>query len=406
MIVIEFDEGKRYRAGEKGVLAFRVTAQEPGIEAVTFRLRWDDGTPEKVVRTATLPIGSAKVAEAGWLPVVAGEDVIVLEGEVRDGRRSVAIFESRLSLVVQSASPSSSQVNYTFQGESVRVMGVVMQANVGVPGDSKPGRSLPEWRALDLHLRRRQSAMLLEDVAPATTAVLTVAEDDVPGRIIHIASGPELRCGRHSSSDVVLRFLPENAENNLRSEILSKSQFVISAIDGRLAATSGGGSSPTFVAGKRLRPDQPVDLLPSGIRLTAGLMGLELEVDVPQNVAQLAGAGHARILESLSAEGSAAAVPPAVCLRRLNNEPSLSYLWLRSWATIGTGPDCAIRIAGTEPRLARLYFVDGRYFLESLAAGVPAVVAGDPLEAGAIRQLGYDEQIQIGSISLTWSLGR
>jgi len=405
MIVIEFDEGKQYRAGDKGVLAFRVTALEPGIEAVTIRLRWDDGTSEKVVRTASIPVGASRIANAGWLPPVAGEDVILLQAEVNDGRRIVASLDGRVSLLVQSATPASTHVNYTFQGESVRVMGVDMRANVGTPGESRLGRGVPEWRALDLHLRRRRSVALLEDVAPATTAKLTIEGDDVPGRAIHIASGPELRCGRHSSSDVVLRFLPVNAENNSRSEILSKSQFILSAIDGRVVATSGGGSSPTFVAGRRLR-DQPVDPLPSGTRLTAGLMGLDLEIDVPQDTDQSAVAGHARILESLSVERGAAAVPPAVCLRRLNNEPSLSYLWLRSWATIGSGPDCAFHVARAHPRLARLHFANGRYFLESLAPGVSVVVAGDQLDAGAIRQLGYDEQIQIGATSLTWSLGR
>jgi predicted component of type VI protein secretion system len=85
----------------------------------------------------------------------------------------------------------------------------------------------------------------------------------------------------------------------------------------------------------------------------------------------------------------------------------LSYLWLRQWATIGSAPDCAIRLDGTQPaHLARILFIDGWYFIEPLAAGLPSSVSGELLEVGAIRQLGQEELIQLGAVVINWSLGR
>jgi len=404
MIVLEFDRGKRYRATEKGVLAFRVTAQDPAVAVVTLRLRWDDGSPERSARVVPSAIAASRSAEIAWLPAIAGEDVIRIEGEVSDGRRCVATFSITLTVHVQAASPSSSQVNYTFQGDRVRVTGVDMRATLGAAPEAGRHPAFADWRELDLEWNHRPAVRTNDGVPAATSATVTIETANGERRVVGIASRSEMRCGRHSSNDVALRFMPESDEQNSRSEILSKFQFVLSVEEGIVLAGPGGGSSPTFVDGKRMGGSH-MALAPSGARVTAGLMGLELGVDLPPDAVLAASVTHAEIANLLGVTVTDSG-PPSVRLRRVNNATELSYLWLRQWATIGSAHDCAIRLPQLPaPYAARLYFVAGRYFIQPLADALPLTLAGVVVETGAICQLGNRVAAQLGSVSLDWSLG-
>src|SRR6185503_3073271 len=401
-IAIEIDRSKRYRVGESGVIALRVTGLAAAARSIHVRVAGPglDSQRDLACERTSDPLLAALLP---WVPPHAGESLLAVSGTVGDGRRRVGQFDAAFSVVVERAQAGPS-VSYVIQGQTIDFKGVDLSTVVREQRHEEIPAGAPRWESLGLDWTPARPIHVLDGPSASRRAVLRAVETGVEWVVV---TGARIACGRHSQNDVVLRFLPENSENDQRSAVIRREQFAL-VVDAGQVLAEVSGTSPTFIDGNRLTQGSRA-LIVTGTRVMAGLMGLELRADIRHDD----DAAAVETLALIHAEhdrqpvAHAPSAPTMVRLRRVGNHPGVEYCWLHRSVTLGTTSECGWRLSPpAAPRQARLFFVNGRFFMEALASKPALVISGHALEAGDVRQLGAAEQIRCAEQAFDWRIDR
>lgn len=413
---IEVDVGKTYHPADPGVIDFRLEATGAvSIQDVWLGVRGAHGLDlADEVSVAGLRAGQVKSVGIGWQPQRVGELVARVLVTVREADSGPSVFVGTFRVQVRDrAGASSVGVNVNIHGDKFQGVDLSHLVNLHGVVPETIERHEPCWLPIDLDFdematrnRQRTVRRLIQAGREPATALgrASLTLGGKAQRRIDILTCRPLRFGRHSQNDVVLRFLPDDDDHQAMSERLSRNQFILDVNREGVLLTSRG-SSGAYLNERLLPQDAPVPFPRGSCRLTAGLMGLELLLDVmPGRIDDDAQRTLSFLCDQFHVVPGAQPPADAVRIRRVNNAPELEYCWFLSVVDIGSDQTCAIRVAdATSPaKLARLTTIEGRFFLETLSDTGETVVDGSVLNAGDVVALGVSHDLQIGGVDLRW----
>lgn len=227
------------------------------------------------------------------------------------------------------------------------------------------------------------------------------APDTLP---MHFATGLRFTAGRSATADFIARILPENEQNDARTNRLSRVHAILEVDDGAITLRDGNGNSPSLngsaLDGQPLTPNHP-SVLPHRGRL---VLGDEYAMDlIPLDSAE----SPAWEIDNLDAwKGPAETTAAPVPYRALVCEPVDGHgltrhgIWL--FSEVGFGLDAAQRIVwdtrgrGRSP--AAFLYYRGCFWLRNDSLSEPVFIDDDTLLGhGEILPLAPSQIIRVGS---------
>jgi hypothetical protein len=428
LATLEINANHRYKAGQMGVLEFRIRNQSPGtIPSLSIQIDCPcEKSPKKASALKALAPSSEKKISFQFEPSRGGEALLEIELRLEDAGQPPTVYRGHASVDIASADEArKSATSFNIDIHDIgKFMGNDLSGMLSRAGEEfnedrlreRMGRREPFWMRVDLDLdeqetltRRegfRKFICIPEGRNPPQTrrALLESREPSLPFRVF-VYSAPEIHLGRNTQkNDVVLRFLPD-FDNDERSKTISGEQLVMRYRDSQcMVALAPGGHAATIVNGHPLAPGEQLPI-PIGAEIKIGSHEFGLQVsgaarsedkhwkhtfekilsfDPGEDVFQTSRWDHLRFLRS-------------------TNGQEEQYLWLLRKIDLGwraseppefnpgqmTGPD------------ARLSYWNGRYFLETLT-GSELKVGDRILLAGDVVCLGSEAEICFGRLRFLW----
>ena len=319
--------------------------------------------------------------------------------------KRIAQLEDRLS---RTRSPFDSQREGKGAGPAVPP---AVPAVAGGPGQPRSPQPIPEAAAPPKAGEKLVRGTLLQLIPTRGQGTLRKA-----GTPIHLVARSCFLLGRRRTSvDFVTAFLPENAENRLKTDTISRTNTTFFVKDNQIWVHDGGlladgkikpSMNGSFIDGQAISAPVALDFAKER-RLKLGQFGFEL---AGQHLAAIAPEGP------LVAAAAAAAGPstrptqrapqrPLGCLRFQSltcREITVEAVWLLSEATFGSDARCAVRLErpGMPATAARVHFWQDAFWLEVPRGGKSVVVLDDrPLAAGEVVALRSAHALRLGDQS-------
>jgi hypothetical protein len=245
----------------------------------------------------------------------------------------------------------------------------------------------------------------------------------LPGnRHILVQAKRQLTFGRHRDCDIVLRFLPRNADNDRLSGNISRKHFSLSLTSAGLLlrdlqSQTGLDLDGEAVRGERLLTAAEADDL---LRVNVGKTvdntpPLHLSIQMSgatENRKTLSGmtAGELEYFQALGERpgklwtlGEQAGLD-ACLIRRINNLTEEEYLLCFRQVLIGSSSHCLLRLYDPEVASihARLLFIGQRFLFENLQRADTARINGEPLSAHRLVALENGMKLSLGGTDLIW----
>jgi hypothetical protein len=272
------------------------------------------------------------------------------------------------------------------QAEKVRLLPSPSEANKA---------SVPQYHIPESHL---------SSAHPGTA--LNLESTDETAIPIHLTTGSSFALGRSAAqADFVARILPENAENDARTNRLSRVHVLLEIEDGHVTVRDGNGKAPSLngssLDGQQLTPKHPA-VLPHRGRLVLGdefpldLIPLERSERLTWGIDNLdAWSGPSDTKESLSLPYRA-----LVCQPVDGHATTRHGVWL--FSEVGFGLDIAGRLVwdtrgrGRSP--AAFHYFRGCFWLRNDFLPEPVFAGQDtPVGHGEILPLAPGQTLRIGA---------
>jgi hypothetical protein len=235
-------------------------------------------------------------------------------------------------------------------------------------------------------------------------SVLNLECADANAIPIHFATGPSFALGRSAAqADFVARILPENAENDARTNRLSRVHVLLRIEDGHITACDGNGKAPSLngssLDGQQLTPTHPA-VLPHRGRL---ILGDEFPLDlIPLERAESA----PWEIDNLKAWNGPADTGEPFPFRALVCQPVDGHATIRHgvwlFSEVGFGLDVAGRLVwdtrgrGRSP--ATFHYFRGCFWLRNDFLPEPVLAGQDtPVGHGEILPLAPGQTLRIGA---------
>jgi hypothetical protein len=429
LIILEINANHQYKAGQMGVLEFRIRNQSPQtIPSLNLLIDCPcEISRKKAAALKTLAPSAEKRPFFQFEPARGGEALLEIELCLEDADQHPTVYRGHTSVDIASTDEArSSATSFNIDIHDIgKFMGNDLSGMLSIAGKElnedrlreRMGRREPFWMRVDLDLdehetsTRRQALRKILCIPGGQTppqtrrALLESLEPSLSLRVF-IYSGPEIRFGRHLlKNDVVLRFLPD-FHNDERSKTISSEQFVAQYSDGQCQlALSQGGRATTLVNGRPIIPGEQLPIaIGTEIRIGSKEFGLRV-----QGTARSEDSHWKRTLEKILAFDIGEDIFRTsrwdyLSFLRSTNGQEERYLWLLrrlefSWSAKEV-PEFSME--QTARPQARLSFGNGHYFLEILDSGSELQAGGYVLRTGEILCLGVETEIKFGPLRFLW----
>jgi len=235
-------------------------------------------------------------------------------------------------------------------------------------------------------------------------SVLDLASDDSGVLPVHLATGSRFTIGRSAAmADFVARVLPENDENDARTNRLSRVHVVLETGDDQITLRDGNGSGPSLngssLDGQPLTPSHPA-VLPQRGRLD---LGEEYVLDLIPLAPTESSSWEIDNLDAWTGpDGKRKPVPygALVCQPVDGHTTTRHGVWL--FSEVGFGLDAAGRIVwdtrgrGRSP--AAFHYFHGCFWLRNDSLREPVLAGQDTLLGpGEILPLAPGQTLRIGT---------
>jgi hypothetical protein len=431
-INLEINANHRYKAGQMGVLEFRVRNQGSGIiERLSLLI---DCPCEKSRKKSSilkiLPPSSEKKTSFQFEPARGGEALLEIELCLQDASQLPTVYNGHASVDIASideAPKPSTSFNLDIH-DIGKFMGNDLSGMLSLAGKElnedrlreRMERREPFWMRVDLDLDEQETSSRRDaakkilcipgDVPPPQSrrALLESLEPSFPFRAF-VYSSLEVRFGRHTQrNDAVLRFLPDFL-NDERSKTISGEQFVTRYSGGQcLMALAQGGHATTLVNGRAIAPGEQIPISNGAeIKIGSNDFGLQVHASPPSEDPQWRRTFEKILSFAPGEDDFRASRWDYISFSRPTNGQEEQYLWLLRKIELGWDTEQALEFRlgqATRPR-ARLSYGNGRYFLEILDSGSEIKVGDRKLLTGDVVCLGSETEILFGSrFRFRWSL--
>jgi hypothetical protein len=428
-VVLEININHRYKAGEMGVIEFRIKNQG---ERVIKSLDLDVNCPYENSKTKSLKrLEPAVVKRSSFQygPGLGGEALLEIAVRCDDEFGQPLVFKGDTTLIVSSKNEGpTSHTSFTLDIHDIdKFMGNDLSELIGGVGkdrgldagrlNERMERKEPFWMRVDLdldeaesmHVRAASRKIILpaggQMPAKAERALLESLDPAVPRRFF-IFSMPEVVFGREPQrSHAVLRFLPD-FEKDPRSTTISAEQFVARFRDDNCYLSMAPKGRALMSVNHRLIGAKDEIPVAAGTDVKIGSCEFSLRISCAPR------SDDARWQLS---RGEIFRLDPTIDpfeqspwdwigFQRPANGQEEEYLWLLSKMEIGWEPSGPLGLQVGRPHVprARLAFWNGRYYLEAL--GNEAVIRAGGLELlpGKIICLSAETELSFGPHRYMW----
>lgn len=359
-------------------------------------------------------------------PTKAGSAVrIGIEIRFRDERGLATVVQGESRLTITRQRKGGDQVNLSIQGE--KIMGVDMHQMVQM--DRRRTTSLhlegdQDWRKIDLYFdyeqteaerdrenfRKRIVEIQRSPDFPVRVATLRCLQSS-PCRTYYLIPRAEIVLGRQRTdahgdrlNDVILSLMPDNAENKELSKRISRQHARI-RFDGERFFLSRHHSeaAPTLLNGVALGKEGEKLLASGDLIGISGVLDLRLvisylleeapAVEFTPSLPPLSG-GADLVRCGINRPGRVASAR----LYRENNAPeSEIYLMILKQVRIGSDPKSSICLpeSSLDPMHARIFYHEGRLFLEDLGSSSGTMVQDRRLQPNEVVPLANGMMLKI-----------